>query len=38
MIERTEMCDNACCFRHRRRIGPDRYYRVDHWEAWETVS
>ena len=38
MIERAEMCDNACCFRHRRRIGPDRYYCVDHWEAWETVS
>jgi len=38
MIERTAMCDNPCCFRHRRRIGPDRYYCVDHWRAWETVS
>jgi hypothetical protein len=37
-IERLEMCDNACCFRHRRRIGPDRYYCVDHWGAWETIS
>jgi hypothetical protein len=38
MIERSEMCGNPCCFRHRRRIGPDRYYCEDHWRAWETVS
>jgi hypothetical protein len=36
--ERNQTCDNACCFRHRRRIGPDRHYCADHWSAWEAVS
>jgi hypothetical protein len=38
MSERNTTCDNACCFRHRRRIGPDRHYCADHWSAWEAVS
>jgi len=24
-------CDNACCFRHRRHVGPNRDYCMDHW-------
>jgi hypothetical protein len=38
MSERIETCDNACCFRHRRRIGPGRHYCSDHWNTWEAVS
>jgi len=38
LSERVERCGNACCYRHRRRIGRSRYYCSDHWRAWEAVS
>jgi hypothetical protein len=30
-------CDQACCFRHRRHVGIDKDYCMDHWNAWEAV-
>lgn len=37
-VERPGTCDKACCFRHRRHVGPDRDYCMDHWREWERVS
>lgn len=37
-VERPGTCDKACCFRHRRHVGPDRDYCMDHWRDWERVS
>ncbi len=38
LSERIRACGKACCFRHRRRLGPGCYYCSDHWTAWEAVS
>lgn len=28
-------CDKPVCFRHRREVGEDRDYCLEHWNAWE---
>jgi hypothetical protein len=35
---RPGTCDNACCFRHRRHVGPDRDYCMDHWALTEASA
>lgn len=37
-VMRPGTCDNPCCARHRRHVGPDRDYCMDHWRAWEQVA
>lgn len=37
-VRERSFCNQPCCSLHRRSPGPERYYCMDHWNAWESVS